>query len=218
MINIKKLFLTITALLFTTTLFAQTPSDELTNLLLNMKTMQANFTQKVQDKGTARSLQSAQGQVSIERPGKFRWEIVSPNNQITIVNGTKLWVYDADLQQVTVRTFDKAAKQTPALLLSDKNLTLSKDFNVQAEPVVSQIAGAKSFLLTPLDKDNMFASIKLSFIGKNISQMQLRDKLGHITTIAFKNVRLGMSLPNSLFTFKPTGHIDVIDETKDQAR
>lgn len=217
--NLKKLFaitlFTIT-LLSTQTLFAQSPSDDLTTLLLNMKTMQADFKQKVQEGSSARSLQSAQGKVSLERPGKFRWEITSPNTQITIVNGNKLWIYDVDLQQVTINTFKQAANSTPALLLSDKDLTLSKDFEVKLLPVTSQIAGAKTFMLTPLDKDNSFASIKLSFRGNTLTEMQLRDKVGHRTTIAFRNVKTGMTLSNSLFVFKPQGHVDVIDETKDK--
>jgi outer membrane lipoprotein carrier protein len=218
MLLTKKFLLTLATFIiigFSNFIYAATPSDELTSLLLGMKTMQANFQQTVEDK-SAHPLQSAQGKVSLERPGKFRWEIVKPNEQITIVNGSKLWIYDKDLQQVTINTFNKAAKQTPALLLSDESLTLSKDFTVQVVPTTSMIAGAKTFLLTPLDKDNMFASIRLSFLSSHITQMQLRDKLGHITNISFSNVKTGMSLPASLFTFKPTGNIDVIDATKDR--
>ncbi len=69
--------------------------------------------------------------MALQRPGKFRWEVVKPNAQLIIANGSRLWIYDPDLEQVIIRAFKHATGQTPALLLSDDNATLSKDFNVQ---------------------------------------------------------------------------------------
>lgn len=213
MLNFKKFLLVVTSVIFTHAYAA--PSDDLTKLLLNIHTMQANFTQTVKDK-SAKSLQQSQGNMSLERPGKFRWEIKKPMSQLIIANGSRLWIYDADLEQVTIRSFHKAAGQTPALLLSDKNLTLSKDFNVTIAANPSQIAGSKVFLLTPKDKEDPFETIRLAFLNNNIHEMRLEDRLGHVTTIDFSNVKTGASLPESLFTFKPAANIDVIDETKNK--
>ncbi len=208
-----KKILFILTLLFSTLSYAQSDSEQLTTLLLNIHTMQANFTQTIQDKH-AKSLQQSKGRVALERPGKFRWEVKQPIAQLIIANGSRLWIYDPDLEQVIIRSFHKATSQTPALLLSDNNLTLGKDFTVKLAMNPSHIAGEQIFLLTPKNQDDMFAQIKLIFIAKKIHQMQLADKLGHQTTITFGNVETGQVLPASLFTFKPSPQIDIIDETK----
>ncbi|MES2217850.1 MAG: outer membrane lipoprotein chaperone LolA [Pseudomonadota bacterium] len=191
-------------------------SDQLTNLLLNIKTMQADFTQTVKDK-SAKALQQTHGHMALERPGKFRWEVTKPIAQLIIANGTRLWIYDADLEQVTIRSFQHAAGQTPALLLSDSTLTLNKDFDVQLQLNPMAIANYQIFILTPKNKDDPFATIKLSFLNKKIQEMRLEDRLGHVTTISFQDVQVGMPLPSTLFTFKPAANVDVIDETKNKS-
>jgi outer membrane lipoprotein carrier protein len=213
MLNFKKIALLIVIVIncFSfTSLHAENASDDLTKLLLDIHTMQAEFTQTVKDK-SAKSLQQSQGKMSLSRPGKFRWEIQKPTSQLIIANGTRLWIYDADLEQVTIRAFHRAAGQTPALLLSDKSLTLSKDFIVKSVPNPSQIAGSQLFVLTA-------KSIRLAFLKKQIHEMRLEDRLGHVTTITFRDVKTGIALPDSLFTFKPSANVDVIDETQNKKR
>jgi outer membrane lipoprotein carrier protein len=200
-------------LIYSLGLHAESASDTLTHLLLNIHTMQSNFTQTVKDK-SRKALQSATGNMSLQRPGKFRWEIKQPNPQLIIANGSRIWVYDPDLQQVTIRSFSKSTGQTPAFLLSDEDLSLGKDFKVEEVPSISQIASQKMFKLTPNDKENLFAHILLTFQKNDIAEMQLEDHLGHVTTIAFKQTKTGMSLPASLFEYTPSPKVDVIDETK----
>jgi len=183
-------------------------SAELTQLLLGIRTMQADFTQKITDK-KAKPLQQTQGRMALERPGKFRWEVTKPIAQLIVANGTRLWIYDRDLEQVTIRAFKSATGQTPALLLSDNNLTLGKDFFVTQ----TGDASAPVFLLKPKDKSN-FESIKLSFSNNVIHEMELKDHLGHTTLIQFRDVALNAPLSERLFTFKPPSGIDIIDETK----
>ena len=104
------------------------------------------------------------------------------------------------------------------MLLSDKNLTLGKDFSIQLVKNISQIAGSEVFLLKPLAKDDPLESISLTFLNKQIHEMQLQDHLGHTTTILFQHIKVGLSLPNALFTFTPAANIDVIDETKNKGK
>ncbi len=184
-------------------------SDDLTQLLNNIHTMQAGFSEVIKDtKG--KTLNRSEGKMSLQRPGKFRWDVISPNPQLIVTNGKKLWIYDADLEQLTIRFLGKEAGEAPALLLSNTNETLAKDFNVEA---VNHSA-IQWFLLKPKDKSSMFESIKLGFENQQISQMQLRDHLGHVTAIEFKQIVLNKSLSQSLFDFKAPAKVDVIDETK----
>ena len=211
---LKKILTAILFLTFSTATFAQDATDALTALLLNIKTMQADFTQTVTDKSKGKSLQHTQGQMALQRPGKFRWDVTKPIAQLIIANGQRLWIYDTDLEQVTIRSFEHAAGQTPAILLSASTLSLSKDFAVKTQPMLAQIAGQQIFLLTPKDKEDPFETIRLTFLNKQIHEMRLEDRLGHVTTIAFQNVKTGMPLAEKLFIFKPSANVDIIDETK----
>ncbi len=198
----------ISILLFTFCSFAHADSagENLTQLLQNMHTLQANFTQKIIDTN-GKLLQQSSGRMMLQRPGRFRWEITNPIAQLLVTNGSRLWIYDRDLEQVTIRSLSKAAGQTPALLLSDANLILEKDFVItNSSPQV--------FLLLPKDKDSMFESMQLSFINNQIRAMQLKDHLGHTTIIQFQNIKFNVPLSAALFNFKPPANIDVIDETK----
>lgn len=190
---------------------AETPNETLTPLIQNMQTMQADFTQKIMGK-KERSLQDTRGHMAIQRPGKFRWEVSTPIAQLIIANGTRLWVYEKDLEQVTIRRM-KNVGQTPIALLSDKDLALEKDYVVK-----NPNNDAQNFLLIPKNKENMYESIRLSFKDKYVQQMELTDRLGHRTVIRFKNVTLNKPLSASLFNFHTPAHVDVIDETKSKSK
>ncbi|EKD72646.1 MAG: hypothetical protein ACD_45C00620G0002 [uncultured bacterium] len=189
---------------------ASAVSDELVQLLNNTQSMQAEFIQTVTDhKGKV--VNQSSGRMAMQRPGKFRWETRKPNPQLIVTNGQRIWIYDPDLEQVTIRVLAHAAGETPALLLSNTNETLEKDFQVQATQVSSAM---RWFLLLPKDKGSVFAVIKLGFANNQIKQMQLQDHLDHITQIRFNNVTFNKVLSPSLFTFKIPARVDVIDETK----
>ncbi len=186
---------------------ADPASDTLIKLLNNIHTMQANFNETVKDtKG--KTLNQSQGKMSLQRPGQFRWDVSAPNPQLIVTNGKKIWIYDADLQQVTIRYFSKDAGEAPALLLSNTNETLTKDFQVVAEN------NATTFLLKPKDKSSLFESIQLAFENQQIKQMQLQDHLGHITVIQFNRIVMNNPLSAALFAFKTPAKVDVIDETR----
>jgi outer membrane lipoprotein carrier protein len=193
---------------------ADTASDELSHLLLNIHSMQANFTQTVQDKSAQSTTQSS-GKMSLVRPGKFRWEVTKPNKELIIASGTHLWIYDPYLQQATLQTLRGGTGKAPALLLSDENLELENNYNVRSVPALMAIAGLEIFELTPKDPDDPLQNIKLTFLQKQIHEMQLQDRLGHTTRISFNKVESGKPVADSLFKFTPPENIDVIDETKD---
>jgi outer membrane lipoprotein carrier protein len=188
---------------------ANPASDTLSGLLNNIRTMQANFNEVVKDtKG--KTLTQSQGKMSLERPGRFRWDVTQPNPQLIVTNGNKIWVYDADLEQVTIRHLQKEAGEVPALLLSNTNETLEKDFRVE----MTNDSVNQSFLLKPNDKSSLFEQIKLGFINKQITEMQLQDHLGHVTVIQFGHIVINNNLSPALFNFKAPAHVDVIDEIK----
>ena len=198
-------------MLFLSSLCYAAPADDLGNLLNAVQTMRANFTQTVYDNHNKAILKSF-GRMSMQRPGKFRWEVTKPIPQIIIANSSRLWIYDPDLEQVTIRTLKKAAGETPALLLSHVDMVLNQSY--QVEQLRSKTPGVLSFSLIPKGADNMFATIQMDFSNKKIQSMHLRDHLGHTTVVIFQNSQTNISLPSSLFVFKAPARTDVIDETK----
>src|SRR5438477_275321 len=106
--------------------YAAGAGDTLTQLLNHIHTLQADFNEVVKDtKG--KTLNRSQGKISLERPGKFRWDVTQPNPQLIVTNNKKIWIYEIDLEQVTIRHLGNEAGETPALLLSNTNETLEKD-------------------------------------------------------------------------------------------
>lgn len=190
--------------------YANTPDTDLIQLLNNVNSMQGHFVQTVLD-GRGRTLNQTQGRMALQRPGKFRWETLEPNKQLIVTNGRKVWIYDPDLEQVTIRYLTKEAGETPALLLSNTNTTLQKNFNVQTTQSKSSV---QWFLLTPKDRGNVFEAIKLGFVNRHIQQMQLQDHLGHVTKIQFNGVVINPGLSPSTFVFRSPSNVDVIDETR----
>lgn len=194
-----------------TTAHATNGAANLASLLNSVTTMRADFTQTIFD-NRGKAVQKSYGRMALQRPGRFRWEVTKPIPQLIIANATRLWIYDADLEQVTIRPLKTTAGEAPALLLSHSNTTLDKDFSVTEIP--NKADGWRWFTLVPQHTDEMFTSIKIGFKNNQISEMRLQDNLGHTTGIQYKNIATNASLPASLFTFTPPPHTDVIDETR----
>lgn len=193
-----------------------TSGTDLSNLLNNMKTMRATFTQTIYDSsGNSKAALKSQGRMALDRPGKFRWEVSKPMPQVIIANGNRLWVYDPDLQQVTIRSLKTEAGEAPALLLSHQNTTLEKDYAITVQDDKKTL---RWFVMLPRKKDNMFKQVKMGFDDKQqLKEMVLEDQIGHATRVQFANIAVNISLPASLFTFKAPAGTDIIDETKKPA-
>jgi len=186
--------------------FALTPTQQLTNMLDKQKSMRANFVQTVTGEND-RVIQKTTGSIAIQRPGKFYWESAKPTHQILVADGKKLWIYDVDLQQVTVRTLKEGIGNTPALLLTGNTKLLSEDFKI--EPLKSTTQGTW-FKLIPKTDDTLFENIKIQFVNDTLKLMVLSDSLGQTTTVDFVDVKINPSLPADLFEFTPPKGVDVI--------
>lgn len=190
--------------------YAGTSSDDLIQLLSGIQTMRADFTQTMIDKN-AKQIQESVGQMALQRPGKFRWEVKKPTAQLVLTNGEKLWIYDPELEQVTIRLLSKEVGESPAMLLTHSAASMDKDYRVEAIKIKS--SPLQWYALVPKSQNSMFAKIKFGFANKQIREMELQDHLGQTTAIAFYNIKQNATLTASLFSFKPPAHVDVIDET-----
>lgn len=207
----KKVMIFFIALLLQTYVYADTAANDLSALLTTLHTMRADFTQTITDKN-AKQIQQSVGRMSIARPGKFRWEVKKPAMQLVVTNGKRIWIYDPDLEQVTIRTLTKEVGESPAMLLTNPNTSIEKDYHVEAMKTSDH--DLQWFSLVPNNQNSMFAKIKLGFKKNQIREMELHDHIGHTTSIAFYNIDLNPSISSTLFSFKPPAHVDVIDETR----
>lgn len=185
-------------------------ASDLTKLLDGIKSMQANFKQIILD-NYGKVVQQSKGVMALERPGKFRWQVKNPIPQLIIANKSKLWVYDPDLEQVTIRTLNTQAGEAPALLLSHDNAAIEKSYTISS---LTDDRGLRWFVLKPKNTDNSFSEIKLGFSDKQIKEMILDDQIGHSTKIIFAQIKINQKLPKTLFVLNAPKGTDIIDETR----
>lgn len=179
----------------------------LTGLLQKAETLTGRFSQLSLD-GSGTQLQETSGEMALKRPGQFRWHTDEPMEQLLISNGKKVWLYDPDLEQVTIQTLDQRLTHTPALLLSGDVSAISENFDVSHQ----QAGEVVDFTLKPKAKDTLFDSLRLSFRGDVINDMQMVDGVGQRTNILFQGIKLNQPLQADLFTFEIPEGADVISE------
>lgn len=181
--------------------------EDLNQYLKNTHTLKAQFEQTILD-NKQRVLEKSSGKVQIKRPGRFRWEYEKPFSQLIVSNGKTIWLYDVDLEQVTVKPFDKQMGATPALLLSS-DVSLDRQFRLQD-------LGKKEKLdwiqLSPKKEDLSFQVVRLAFDSNGPRVMELVDKMGQTTRLEFNQVERNPALVEQSFQFTPPKGVDVVGE------
>jgi outer membrane lipoprotein carrier protein len=181
--------------------------QRLTELLNQAQTITARFSQLTLD-GSGTQLQETAGQLALKRPGLFRWHTDAPMEQLLVSNGEKVWLYDPDLQQVTIQTLDQRLTHTPALLLSGDVSKIRENFEISH----NEGGNVVDFILKPKSNDTLFDSLRLSFRNKVLNDMQLIDSIGQRTNILFLNVKMNEPQDDAQFTFEIPAGTDVIQE------
>jgi outer membrane lipoprotein carrier protein len=192
-------------LLFPNLLWA---NDILDSFLKDLRTLQAQFEQKLKsEKGDL--LETSRGQMFLQRPNKFRWDYQQPFKQLIVADGDKVWVYDHDLDQVTIKNLKTALGSTPALLLSSDNTKIEQEFFVN--PLPSQ-PGINRFELVPKDAQAQFTSIRLNLQGKKLQTFEFTDNLGQTSVITFSQAKYNEAVDPDLFIFTPPAGADVVQD------
>src|SRR3954447_8169972 len=181
--------------------------ESLKALLNETTTAKGRFAQTVFDKNN-KPLQQSTGTLAFSRPGKFRWEYNKPYEQTIVGDGTRLWIYDKDLNQVTVRKLDRALGASPAALLAGSN-EIEKIYNLTA-------AGAEGGLdwleAVPKAQDTSFNRIRLGLGKSGLEAMELKDQFGQTTVIKFSDLQRNVKIAPESFKFTPPKGADVISE------
>ena len=181
---------------------------KLREFVASTRSAQADFTQVVLDQG-GRRIQSASGVMQFVRPGKFRWTYRKPYEQIIVGDGAKFWLYDVDLNQVTVKKLDAALGSSPAALLSGSN-EIERGFALKESGTQDGLDWLQAI---PRAQDSSFASILMAFDAQaELAVMELNDQFGHKTVLRFSRLKRNPQLPPSLFRFTPPKGADVLAE------
>ncbi len=171
------------------------------------RTAEADFTQTVADR-SGRVTQQASGRMAFSRPGKFRWDYTAPYEQLIVGDGARLWLYDADLDQVTVKPLGDVVAGTPAALLAGDN-AIEKYFSLKD---AGESGGLEWLEATPKGSDSSFERIRMGFRGDVLAQMELFDHFGQRTTLKLTRFARNPSLPAARFRFTPPKGADVVGE------
>jgi len=183
------------------------PAEQLSELLSKAQTLRGGFSQLTLSASGTR-LQEVGGQMALQRPGMFRWHTDAPLEQLLVSNGQTVWLYDPDLEQVTVQKLDERLTHTPALLLSGDVSKISENFEISQEDT-SELS---TFTLKPKSADSLFDSLHLSFRRDVISEMRLIDNSGQRTSIHFLDVKMNRVLVDTTFEFEIPPGTDVIEQ------
>jgi outer membrane lipoprotein carrier protein len=183
-------------------------TEKLKSFVAATHSAQANFSQELLDKSGKR-IQLATGTMQFERPGKFRWEYQKPYEQIIVGDGKKFWLYDVDLNQVTVKKLDAALGNSPAALLSG-NDEIEHGFELRDMGMRDELDWLQAI---PKSTETSFTKILMAFNAKSeLVVMELHDSFGHRTVLRFSEIKNNPSLSAQKFKFVPPQGADVLGE------
>ena len=184
--------------------------QDLQGLLTSIKSFQADFSQRTLDAdGSVKQI--IKGEMQVKKPGFLRWETEGEYAQLVVSDGNSIWIYDQDLENVTIKPMGKEMSETPALLLSGDADSIARDFNVSAGDVVSN---KQQFVLKPKDSSQLFDQLNLYFEKGVLVQMIINDASGLATDIQFADAKNNPELDEHLFTFVVPEGVDVIDSRR----
>jgi periplasmic chaperone LolA len=183
--------------------------DELARFTRGLKGLEGEFTQQVYD-ANGRRKESSAGKVAVSAPRLFRWEYTTPFVQLVVADGEKVWIYEPDLQQATVKPQGEEERNSPLVALFEP-ARLERQFDVSEDATPSD--GLQWMTLTPkVDAEANFQVARLGFNGQGLARMEVVDLVGQKTEIRFGAWRRNPSFAAGTFQFKPGKDVDVVGQ------
>ena len=184
-------------------------SAKLERFVSDVKSLKADFTQEsISERGVV--TRTSDGVFMLSKPGKFSWNYSTPYVQKIITNGEQIWIYDPDLEQVTIKSFSEAISASPIALLTQQQ-DLTKSF------IVKDIEHGEDDLewvsLEPKTEEAEFLSVRIGLDDEGIKAMDLFDQFGQQTSIRFQHVEINPVIDNQIYEFVPPEGVDVIGGT-----
>ena len=192
--------------LFPHAIIADDKATVLDEFLNGLETLQADFTQRLMNQ-YGEELETSNGILYLRRPGMFHWSYSEPYLQRLISDAVTLWIFDEDLEQLTIRDVTGLLEDSPAAILGG-------DMDISAHYLVVEHEddnGEQWLEMTPRDPESQYKGIRLTFAGQALEQMILFDSLGRTTQIVLDNLVRNPELDEATFQFSVPDGIDVID-------
>ncbi len=177
------------------------------SFLRTTQSARANFEQKVYGRD-GKLMQESKGSFVFLRPGRFRWTYAKPVDQVIVGDGERVWIYDRDLNQVTVRRLSKALGSTPAALLAGAS-DVEAAFDLRD---AGQRDGLEWLEATPKEREAGFERVRMGFGTGGVEAMELVDNFGHTTVLRFQNLQRNPKIDAAEFRFEPPKGVDVLGE------
>ena len=177
------------------------------SFLSDTQSARAAFEQKVYGR-EGKLIQESKGAFVFQRPGRFRWSYAEPVDQLIVGDGERVWIYDRDLNQVTVRKLSRALGSTPAALLAGA-ADVETAFELKD---AGQRDGMEWLEARPKERDAGFELIRMGFGPAGVQAMELVDHFGHTTRLRFSNLRRNPKVDAAEFRFEPPKGADVLGE------
>ena len=178
------------------------------------KDLQAGFTQSVYSK---RGTESSQGQMWVAKPGKFYWDYQNPHPQKIISNGKKVYHYDIELEQISIRNRNELVGDVAVELLNgDDNISRNFQINRTVQNLVpprlqKYAANGVAYRLKPKKKQEEYDALWVVLEGNAISAVMI-DGGSNQTVLAFHNMQRNVGIPAKQFEFTPPPGVDVVGQ------
>ena len=204
----RRLLPLLVSLLVPATGHAAEAGQQLRAFLAETRTLEARFVQeRLGEQGAAP--ERASGQLRLVRPGRFRWDYETPYEQLILADGERLWIYDPDLAQATVRPQAEALGNSPARLLSG-GLDLDAHFAIiETGATGDEVAWVE---VRPLGGEEEFSRMRFGFVDGRLASMVMNDNLGFETIIKFSNLEVNTDIDSNVFVFQPPPGVDVLGQ------
>lgn len=181
--------------------------SEIERFFRELNGLSASFTQTVMDEN-GQVEQVSHGQMAMQKPGRFRWDYHDPYRQLIVADGERLWLYDKDLEQVTVQRIDEALTETPLALLSGV-APIEEKFEVRQS---HDLGTVRWYELQPKSGDSEFKLLKVAFDQGRLVSFELENALKQVTRLSLQNVRVNPDLDPQRFQFTPPPGVDVVGD------
>ncbi len=173
----------------------------------DLHAVSATFEQQVFDVERGKG-KTTQGTLALRAPRQFRWDTTAPYKQLIVADGEKVWIYDVDLEQVSVRAQGTEEAHSPLTVLTDLS-QLDRDFTTSEQ---GEHDGLTWLRLKSKDKDPQFAYADLGFDAGGLERMRFEDTIGAKTEIRFSDWKRNPQLPADTFRFTPPKGVDVVGD------
>ena len=186
--------------------------DALDHFIKSTRSGRASFTQVVTGPahaGQPGRTRTSTGTFEFARPSRFRFDYLKPFEQVIVADGKTLWLYDADLNQVTARNQDAVLGSTPAALIASAGSTaaLLRDFDLQAG---NDQDGLQWAVATPKNHNGQLNNMRVGFRGNELAKLEILDGLGQRSVITFEKMETNVPIPAKDFHFTPPKGASVI--------